>query len=102
MNKNDSKEALDRLMRQAQAERVLVPPMAAKFPADVVRRAWKGRFEPSALRGRVWLGGVRWGMAAALAIMVVSVLINVRALTQSHVTSQAVFHHQVAQLVLAR
>lgn len=101
MKSNDtSKDPLEQLITRAREEEVTLPPMAAKFPAEVVRRAWSGRFEPAALKSRVWLGGLRWGMAGAVAIMVVSVLLNVRALTQSHVTSEAVFHQQVAQLVL--
>ncbi len=99
MKKTNEDEKLNRLIQLAASGTPEVPPMAAKFPAEVLRRAWR-RPENAEAPERYWLSGVRWGVAGAVVIMLASVFLNVRALRGAHVNSEAVFHQQLAELVL--
>ena len=90
---------LDRLIQLASKDAPRVPPMSASFPTQVVRQAWA---QDEDVQARYWLAGVRWGAVGATAVMVLCILLNVRALQSAHVTSEAVFQQQVAEMLLTR
>ena len=95
---NEDRE-LNRLIELANKGADKAPPMAASFPAEVIRKAWPQEDESQA---RYWLAGVRWGAIGAAAIMLACILLNVRALQSAHITSEAVFQQQIADMVLTQ
>ena len=90
---------LNRLIELATTGTDTAPPMAASFPSEVIRKAWPQEDDSQA---RYWLAGVRWGAIGAAAIMVACILLNVRALQSAHITSEAVFQQQIADMVLTQ